>query len=38
LEYITKKPMEEQMFDAHRHRGGLTAGFEKMVHWFKENF
>jgi len=26
------------MFDAYRHRGGLTAGFEKMVNWFKENF
>ncbi len=38
LEYITKKPVEEQMFDAYRHRGGLTAGFEKMVNWFKENF
>jgi cell division protein FtsA len=38
LEYITKKPMEEQMFDAYRHRGGLTAGFEKVVNWFKENF
>ncbi len=38
LEYVTKKPMEEQMFDAHRHRGGLTAGFEKVVNWFKENF
>ena len=38
LEYNVKKPMEEQMFDAHRHRGGLTAGFEKVVNWFKENF
>lgn len=38
LEYVTKKPMEEQMFDAYRHRGGLTAGFEKVVSWFKENF
>lgn len=38
LEYVTKKPMEEQMFDAHRHRGGLTSGFEKVVNWFKENF
>lgn len=38
LQYVTKKPMEEQMFDAYRHRGGLTAGFEKMVNWFKENF
>ena len=33
LDYVTKKPMEEQMFDAHRHRGGLTAGFEKVVSW-----
>ncbi len=38
LEYVTKKPMEEQMFDLHRHRGGLTAGFEKVVNWFRENF
>jgi len=38
LEYVTKKPMEEQMFDAYRHRGGLTAGFEKVVSWFKERF
>lgn len=38
LEYVTKKPMEEQMFDAHRHRGGLTSGFEKVVNWFRENF
>jgi len=38
LEYVTKKPMEEQMFDAYRRRGGLTAGFEKMVSWFRENF
>jgi cell division protein FtsA len=38
IEYVTKKPMEEQMFDAYRHRGGLTAGFEKVVSWFKENF
>jgi cell division protein FtsA len=38
LEYVTKKPMEEQMFDNYRHRGGLTAGFEKVVNWFKENF
>lgn len=38
IEYIVKKPMEEQMFDAYRHRGGLTAGFEKVVSWFKENF
>jgi len=38
VEYVIKKPMEEQMFDAHQHRGGLTAGFEKVVSWFKENF
>jgi cell division protein FtsA len=38
VEYIVKKPMEEQMFDAYRRRGGLTAGFEKVVSWFKENF
>jgi cell division protein FtsA len=38
IEYLTKKPMEEQMFDAHRHRGGLTAGFEKVVNWFRETF
>jgi len=38
LEYLTKKPMEEQMFDAYRHRGGLTAGFEKVVSWFREHF
>jgi len=38
LEYVTKKPMEEQMFDMHRHRGGLTSGFEKVVNWFRENF
>lgn len=38
LEYRVKKPIEEQMFDAHLHRGGLRAGFEKLVHWFKDNF
>jgi len=38
LEYIIKKPMEEQMFDAHRHRGSLSSGFEKVVSWFRENF
>ncbi len=38
LEYVVKKPMEEQMFDDYRHRGGLTSGFEKVVSWFKENF
>lgn len=38
VEYVVKKPMEEQMFDAYRHRGSLTSGFEKVVHWFKENF
>lgn len=38
VEYTVKKPMEEQMFDAYRHRGGLTAGFEKAVSWFKEIF
>ncbi|MFW0777420.1 MAG: cell division protein FtsA [Rickettsiales bacterium] len=38
LEYVTKKPMEEQMFDAHHHRGGLTFGFDKVVNWFRENF
>lgn len=38
LEYVVKKPMEEQMFDAYRSRGSLTSGFEKVVNWFKENF
>jgi cell division protein FtsA len=38
IEYTIKKPMEEQMFDAHRRRGGLVAGFEKVVHWFRDNF
>ncbi len=38
IDYVTKKPMEEQMFDLHRRRGGLTAGFEKVVSWFRENF
>jgi cell division protein FtsA len=38
IEYSTKKPMEEQMFDAHRRRTGLSAGFEKVVSWFRENF
>lgn len=38
LEYRVKKPLEEQMFDVHRHRGGLRAGFEKLVHWFRNNF
>jgi cell division protein FtsA len=38
LEYVVKKPMEEQMFDAYRQRGSLTSGFEKVVNWFKENF
>lgn len=38
LEYKVKKPIEEQMFDAYLHRGGLRAGFEKIVHWFKDNF
>lgn len=38
VEYMAKKPMEEQMFDAYRQRGGMTAGFEKVVNWFRENF
>lgn len=38
LEYVVKKPMEEQMFDDYRQRGGFTTGFEKVVNWFKENF
>jgi cell division protein FtsA len=38
LEYTIKKPMEEQMFDAHRQRGSLASGFEKVVSWFRENF
>jgi cell division protein FtsA len=38
LEYAIKKPMEEQMYDAYLHRGGLTSGFEKVVNWFRENF
>lgn len=38
VEYVVKKPMEEQMFDLNRRRGSLTAGFEKVVSWFKENF
>lgn len=38
IEYVVKKPMEEQMFDAYRHRGSLTSGFEKVVSWLKENF
>jgi cell division protein FtsA len=38
LEYMVKKPVEEQMFDVHLRRGGMTAGFEKVVRWFKENF
>ncbi|MFO0389740.1 MAG: cell division protein FtsA [Alphaproteobacteria bacterium] len=38
VEYVLKKPMEEQMFALNRRRGNLTAGFEKVVSWFKENF
>lgn len=38
LQYVTKKPMEEQMFDLHRQRGGISAGFERVVNWFRENF
>jgi cell division protein FtsA len=38
IEYITKKPMEEQMFDANRRHGGLGASMNKVVNWFKENF
>ena len=38
VEYVVKKPMEEQMFDLNRRRGNFTAGFEKVVTWFKENF
>ncbi|MGE3713050.1 MAG: cell division protein FtsA [Alphaproteobacteria bacterium] len=38
VEYVVKKPMEEQMFDLNRRRGNFTAGFEKVVSWFKENF
>lgn len=38
LEYKVNKPREEQLFDVHRHRGGMMAGFEKLVHWFKDNF
>ena len=38
LEYRVKKPREEQLFDIHRQRGGLTMGFEKIVAWFRDNF
>ena len=38
LEYVVKKPMEEKMFAAYSQRGGLSANFEKLVSWFKENF
>lgn len=38
LEYVVKKPMEEQMFDAYRERSSLAGGFEKVVNWFRENF
>ncbi|MDX2072898.1 MAG: cell division protein FtsA [Alphaproteobacteria bacterium] len=38
LEYNTKKPAEEQLFDAHKRRAGFTFGFEKLVRWFRENF
>ena len=38
LEYVVKKPMEEQMFDMQRRQGGLNAGFQKMINWFRENF
>jgi cell division protein FtsA len=38
LEYVTKKPMEEQMFDKHRQGKGLNAGVQKIVHWFRETF
>lgn len=38
LEYVVKKPMEEKMFAAYSQRGGLSASFEKMVSWFRENF
>jgi cell division protein FtsA len=38
LEYRVHKPREEQMFDVHRRRGGMRAGFEKLIHWFKDNF
>ncbi len=38
LEYTTKKPAEELLFDAHRRRAGFTFGFEKIIRWFKENF
>lgn len=38
VEYVVKKPMEEQMFDESRRRRNFTTGFEKVVSWFKENF
>ena len=38
LEYNTKKPAEEQLFDLHKRRAGFTFGFEKVVGWFRENF
>ncbi len=38
LEYRVNKPREEQMFETHRHRGGMMVGFEKLIHWFKDNF
>ncbi|NBX04095.1 MAG: cell division protein FtsA [Alphaproteobacteria bacterium] len=38
LEYIVKKPMEEKMFAAYSKEGGLSAGLQKIVSWFKENF
>ncbi len=38
LEYTTKKPAEERIFDSHLHRQSLTFGFEKIVQFFRERF
>jgi cell division protein FtsA len=35
LDYVTKKPMEEQMFDTPLNCGGVTFGLNKVMSWFK---
>ena len=38
LEYTTKKPAEELLFDSYKRKRNFTFGFEKVVKWFRENF
>ncbi len=38
LQYVTKKPAEEHIFDVHRRRAGFSFGFDRLAGWLRDNF